>query len=168
MTGPGAADEGADFVATRLLAVVREDVARADAKASALLSFVVALSALLVSGGRVPDGASAAGRVLLGLGGLAWLAGTALLVRSVLPRSRTERTGPGITFYADVLTVHQESGVPGVLAAARAAGGNPAVWLITQTVDLSRILAQKYRCIRWGVCWLFAGVVCVAAGLLAG
>ncbi|MEU5399629.1 Pycsar system effector family protein [Streptomyces sp. NPDC005963] len=157
---------GAGYAASRLLTFIREDLARADTKASVLLSFVLALPALVASNARFPDRPSTVGMGLLAVGGLVWVFGAVSLVRAILPRFRTERDGPGITFYADVLAIHRESGQAGVLAAVTAAGGEPAAWLVTQTVDLSSILARKYRCIRWGVCWLLVGVVGVTAGLL--
>lgn len=171
MTVPSLVDtvegNGTGYAASRLLTFVREDLARADTKASVLLSFVLALPALVVSSARLPDRPSTVGVVLLVLGGLVWLCGAVSLVRAILPRCRTERDGPGITFYADVLEIHRESGAAGVLAAVTAAGVEPAAWLVTQTVDLSSILARKYRCIRWGVSWLFVGVVSATAGILA-
>ncbi|WP_329021255.1 Pycsar system effector family protein [Streptomyces sp. NBC_00690] len=170
MTAPALVDtvesSGAGYAASRLLTFVREDLARADTKASVLLSFVLALPALVASNARFSDRPSTAGMGLLAVGGLVWVFGAMSLVRAILPRFRTERDGPGITFYADVLAIHRESGHAGVLTAVTDAGGQPAAWLVTQTVDLSSILARKYRCIRWGVGWLLLGVVCVTAGLL--
>ncbi|WP_437046503.1 Pycsar system effector family protein [Streptomyces sp. enrichment culture] len=95
-----------------------------------------------------------------------WLTGSVSLVRAMLPRSGTERVGPGITFFADVVAVHGASGAQGVTDAVAAACEDVPAWLLTQAVDTSHILVAKYRCIRWGVGWLVPGALAATGGLL--
>ncbi|WP_340381916.1 Pycsar system effector family protein [Streptomyces sp. SS7] len=167
--GPDSAGEpDAQFVAARLLAVIREDAGRADAKASFLLTLVIALPTVLLGITGLPHGRAPAAPVLFVLGLAGWLAGAGALVRVVLPRSRTRRSGPGLTYYVDVLALHEDGGMEGIRAAAVRAGRDPAVWLLTQAVDISVILAEKYRWIRWGVLWVLGGLACATAGLLTG
>lgn len=155
------------YVAERLLATVREDTGRADVKASVLLSLALGAPALVIgSGRRLPGDGPSLSLVLVGLGALMWLMGTVSLVRAMLPRSGTERVGPGITFFADVVAVHGTSGAQGVADAVTAACRDITAWLLTQAVDTSLILAEKYRCIRWGVGWLVPGALSATGGLL--
>ncbi|MFD9597822.1 Pycsar system effector family protein, partial [Kitasatospora sp. NPDC059973] len=43
---------------------------------------------------------------------------------------------------------------------------DPVGWLLVQAVDVSTILAAKYRWIRWGVGCLAPGAALTTAGLL--
>ncbi|MFK4226442.1 Pycsar system effector family protein [Streptomyces sp. NPDC019890] len=157
-----------ESVAGRLLAVIREDSGRADIKASVLLTVVLAVPAFLVGSDRLPHQRSTVGLTLLILSGIAWSFGATSLVRAVLPRSRTARTEPGITFYADVVRLHNDVGTAGVAAELARASEDSTGWLITQAIDMSHILASKYRCIRWAVGGLISGLACGIAGLLLG
>jgi hypothetical protein len=157
-----------DDVVGRLLAVIREDTGRADTKASVLLTVMLAVPAFLVGGGRVPHAPSTAGLSLLVLSALAWSFGATSLVRAMLPRSGTARTGPGITFYGDVVRLYGDGGSAGVATALARAGEDSTTWLLTQAIDMSHILASKYRCIRWAVGGLSCGLTCAIAGLLLG
>lgn len=157
------------YVAERLLASVREDVGRADVKASVLLSVALGVPALLLGvGQRLPARPSPLSLVLVGAGALMWLIGSTSLVRAMLPQSGTERVGPGITFFADVVAVHGASGEQGVADAVTRACEDLTAWLLTQAVDMSHILVEKYRCIRRGVGWLLPGALAATAGLLIG
>ncbi|MFI5821695.1 Pycsar system effector family protein [Streptomyces rishiriensis] len=170
MSAPGTptGEAAAQFVAARLLAVIREDAGRADAKASFLLTLVVALPTLLLGITGLPHGRARAAPVLFALAVAGWLTGLGALVHAVLPRSGTRRSGPGLTYYADVLALHRDDGIEGIRNEAARAGRDPAVWLLTQAVDVSAILAQKYRWIRWGICSALGALVCATVGLLVG
>ncbi|NEA82182.1 hypothetical protein G3I30_24695 [Actinospica acidiphila] len=166
---PGTTVPEARYIAEQLLASVREDTGRADTKASVLLSVTLAVPPLVIGTGQLPsDRPSVAGLVLLTAGLLMWLAGSVSLVRAVLPHGGTERVGPGITFFADVVAVHAATGAGGVAKAVGRAGEDVNAWLLTQAVDHSHILVRKYRCIRWGAVWLVPGVLTATAGLLLG
>jgi hypothetical protein len=103
------------------------------------------------------------GRALLITGGLLWAVGTAFLVRVVLPRTGTARTGPGMTFFADVLAPPD---LGRVVQAVTAAADDRVSWLAVQLVDISRILAAKYRCLRVGTCCLVAGLALGGTGAM--
>ncbi|MEV1066461.1 Pycsar system effector family protein [Streptomyces sp. NPDC050263] len=163
-----AGDGEAQFVAARLLAVIREDAGRADAKASFLLTLVIALPTLLLGITGLPHWRTNTAPVLFALAGAGWLAGVGALVHAVLPRSGTRRGGPGLTYYADVLALHRDDGIEGIRTEAARAGQDPVVWLLTQAVDISAILAAKYRWIRWGILSALTGLACAAVGLLVG
>ncbi|MER5949002.1 Pycsar system effector family protein [Streptomyces sp. NPDC001904] len=166
---PAPAVPEARYVAERLLATVREDAGRADIKASVLLSVALGVPPLVVGvGQRSPERPTVLWLVLVGAGLLMWLAGSVSLVRAMLPHSGTERVGPGITFFADVVSVHSAGGADGVAEAVGRAGGDVTAWLLTQAVDNSHILIRKYRCIRWGAGCLVAGALSATAGLLLG
>ncbi|WP_399887555.1 Pycsar system effector family protein [Streptomyces sp. BBFR51] len=154
---PANGREPALYVAERLLAHAREDLARADSKAAVLLSGAAfALPALLLGRAWGPSAPVTGGALaLLVAGGLLWAAGTALLVRVVLPRTGTARTGPGVTFFADALG---SSDIDRLVRAVTAAAEDRVAWLAVQLVDISRILAAKYRCLRVGTCCLVAGL----------
>lgn len=144
---PSVATESAVYVAERLLATARDELARADTKAAVLLSGSLALPALLLGGAWSPERTGGPWLGLLVLGGVLWAAGTVLLVWTLLPRTGTVRTAPGVTFFADVRDVPDARLL---VQAVGEAAQDRVGWLVTQFVDISRILAAKYRCLRWG------------------
>ena len=160
----GDPDAAAHYVAERLLLTVREDLGRADVKASVLLSGAVAVPALVLGRGA-PSGASGVALAFLVVGGALWAAGTLLLLAVIVPRTRTVRSAPGPTFYADALT----AGDPETLRRAAAeAGADPVGWLLTQFQDVSVILSAKYRWLRRSMALLGAGLLLAAVPLAAG
>ncbi|WP_407565615.1 Pycsar system effector family protein [Streptomyces sp. 184] len=166
MTSRGAGQQGPDsalYIAERLVVATREDVARADTKASIMLSGALALPVFV--GSRVPKSGLGESAVLwAGAGGI-WLLGVALLVGTVLPTTRTRRTTAGVTYYADAL--HDAEPAQLVHLVTRA-GDAPTEWLLTQFRDLSGILARKYRSLRWGICCIVVGLALAAASLCTG
>ncbi|MGW3040182.1 Pycsar system effector family protein [Kitasatospora sp. NPDC001159] len=161
-TTPDASDE-TRFVADRLLAAVREDIGRADTKASILLTAALGLPALLL-GRSWPDGRPAGlAAALLALGGALWAVGAVALVRAILPRTGTQRDHEGVTYFGDLLPT---GGRTALADRVTAAGRDPVGWLLVQAVDVSAILAAKYRWIRWGVGCLAPGAVLTTAGML--
>lgn len=162
---PATAPEAALYVAERLLATVRDDVARADTKAAVLLSGALAMPALLLGGRWSPQRPAGLWLVPLCAGGAVWAAGAALLVWAILPRTRTARTTPGVTYFADA---HHGQDPAALIHAVTAAGQDRVGWLITQFVDMSVILTAKYRCLRWGMYCLAPGLLLCGAALAAG
>ncbi|MER6322794.1 Pycsar system effector family protein [Streptomyces coelicoflavus] len=162
---PAPGPDAALYVAERLLAHAREDLARADSKAAVLLSGAAfALPALLLGRAWGPSApVSGSALTLLAAGGLLWAAGTVLLVTVVLPRTGTARTGPGMTFFADALGPSDD--LDRLVRAVTAAAGDRVAWLAVQLMDVSRILAAKYRCLRVGTCCLVAGLALGGTGL---
>ncbi|MEV7029727.1 Pycsar system effector family protein [Streptomyces sp. NPDC093272] len=159
---PADPDAAAHYVAERLLLTVREDVGRADVKASVLLSGAVAVPALVL--GRGTPGVSGPAAVFLAAGAVLWAAGTLLLLAVIVPRTRTLRSAPGPTFYADALTADTEA----LRGAAAAAGADRVGWLLTQFQDVSVILSAKYRWLRGSMALLGAGLLLAAVPLALG
>lgn len=158
MTVVGEPDaDDAHYVAERLLLTVREDLGRADVKASILLSGALAVPALALGRGASAHFTGVA-LALLSVGGALWAVGTLMLLAVVLPRTGTIRSVPGPTYYADALPVTD-------LAALRRAtaetGADRLSWLLTQFQDVSVILSAKYR-------WLRRSMALLGAGLLLG
>ncbi|WP_406215268.1 Pycsar system effector family protein [Streptomyces canus] len=151
---PGEPDAG-HYVAERLLLTVREDLGRADVKASILLSGAVAVPALALGRG-VPTEASGVALGLLVAGGALWAVGTLLLLAVVLPRTGTVRSVPGPTYYADALRV---TDLEALRRAAAEAGADRVSWLLTQFQDVSVILSAKYRWLRRSMWLLGAGLL---------
>ncbi|MEU8710637.1 MULTISPECIES: Pycsar system effector family protein [unclassified Streptomyces] len=159
---PADPDAAAHYVAERLLLTVREDVGRADVKASVLLSGAVAVPALVL--GRGTPGVSGPAAVFLAAGAVLWAAGTLLLLAVIVPRTRTLRSAPGPTFYADALAADTEA----LRGAAAAAGADRVGWLLTQFQDVSVILSAKYRWLRGSMALLGAGLLLAAVPLALG
>lgn len=154
------------YVAERLLLSVREDLGRADLKASVLLSGALALPALVLSGGRPTVVAGSGVRLaLLLVGGALWAAGAFLLLGVIMPRSGTVRDIPSLTFYADAL---DDPDPDSLLLGVTEAGLDPVRWLLLQFQDVSVILAAKYRWLRWSVALLGTGLAFVTYPLGAG
>lgn len=160
----GDADAATQYVAERLLLTAREDLGRADIKASILLSGAVAVPALGFDKG-MPFDSSVPGLVLFIVGGALWSGGALLLLAVIMPRTRTVRSVPGPTFYADALSVTD----PEELRLATASAGRDRVgWLLAQFQDASVILAAKYCWLRRSMALLGAGLLLVVLTPLAG
>jgi hypothetical protein len=162
--GDPGADAAAHYVAERLLLTVREDLGRADVKASVLLSGAVAVPALVLGRG-MPAGVSGPAAVFVAAGAALWAAGTLLLLAVIVPRTRTVRSAPGPTFYADGLAVTDREALR---RAAAEAGADRVGWLLTQFQDVSVILSAKYRWLRRSMALLGAGLLLAGAPLAVG
>ncbi|MFF7275986.1 Pycsar system effector family protein [Streptomyces griseorubiginosus] len=147
--------EAAHYVAERLLLTVREDLGRADVKASILLSGAVAVPALVLGRGA-PSDVSGIALGLLATGGGLWAIGTLLLLAVVLPRTGTVRSVPGPTYYADGLPT---TDLEALRRATAEAGADRLSWLLTQFQDVSVILSAKYRWLRRSMALLGAGLL---------
>ncbi|WP_406385081.1 Pycsar system effector family protein [Streptomyces sp. NBC_01618] len=167
--GPGTAqaslsEPGPRLVAERLLGTVREEIARADTKASILLSGAVAMPALVVSVGH--------GRLVSGLvatvGVATWLAGIAMLILVILPRTGTtrRRRSGGAWSPLTVTALDGAAGPDQLTASVLAAGRDPGRWMLEQSCALGLILAAKYRWMRWAVACLAAGGAAVLTAAL--
>lgn len=153
-SGPGS---DVRYVAERLLAAVREDLGRADAKAAILLSGAVALVAVLLSAREGPvagTGGGPVGQVVLSLaGGLLWAGGVAGLVAVLMPRTRV---AADLTFIREVT-----SGVSSAELMPRLteSGEDVVRWTLDQACALGSVLARKYRWLRVGICCLALGAI---------
>ncbi|MFI8929105.1 Pycsar system effector family protein [Streptomyces sp. NPDC053474] len=157
-------EPGCRYVAERLLTTVREEVTRADTKASILLSGAVALPALVVSADRGGLGSGPLGRA----GAVLWLAGIVMLTLVILPRSRPDaRSGTAAAGRGpSVVALHRGADPGEVAAAVLTAGRDPGHWLLEQSCALGAILTVKYRWLRWAVGCLVVGGTAVAATAL--
>ncbi|WP_413756809.1 Pycsar system effector family protein [Streptomyces sp. MMBL 11-3] len=160
----GAADDAAHYVAERLLATVREDLGRADLKASVLLSGAVAVPALVLARG-VPAGLPGLALGFLAAGGVLWTGGALLLLAVIAPRTGTVRSVPGPTFYADALAATDPAALR---RAAAEAGADRVGWLLAQFRDASVILAAKYRWLRRSTALFGAGLLLAALTPVVG
>ncbi|GAA2449363.1 Pycsar system effector family protein [Streptomyces macrosporus] len=162
----GSPGDGAHIVAERLLASVREEIGRADTKASILLSG--SLAVLLLFSGRTGEPADRpAARVALTLvGGLLWMAGIAMFVAVVLPRTRVTGRAAGDGEAALFPDLARGATVEELLPRIAAAGLDTVRWSTGQACELGHILASKYRWLRVGVGCLVAGGVVALAGNL--
>lgn len=157
--GPHGDDRTGERIAERLLNTVREDLGRADSKAAVLLSGALALPAFLIGRHGAPDWRGPADAALIAAGVL-WIIAVTALVRALMPRTGTVRSGRGVTYFGDLLAPYD---LVRLSAEVSDAGRDPARWLLIQAVDVSSILAGKYRAIRWGV-----GTLAPAAALAMG
>ncbi|MEV7084506.1 Pycsar system effector family protein [Streptomyces sp. NPDC093085] len=131
------------YLAERLVASVREDIARADTKAAILLSGAIAFCAVAFA----KNGPGPLGPVrltLLSAGGVLCAAGAVMLIAVVLPRTRI---GADSTFLRDLLT-----GTPSeeLLARLTTTGTDVVGWLLSQAAVHAAVLAVKYRWLRLG------------------
>jgi hypothetical protein len=162
--GPDDSGAGARFVAEQLLATVREDIGRADAKAAILLSGALAGPVVLLSWrGSGPTPISLPGIVALLLGACCWLLGLIALVAALLPRMGTVRRELGLTYFKDLSEGHS---LASLISWMEAAGRDPADWLLVRARDASMILAAKYRWIRRGAAALALGLIASITGAL--
>jgi MFS family permease len=162
-------DEATLLYATSLLGNAREEIERADAKASILLaaSGVVAgaLLAGLIAGSWTPLELQAAVRWAWWLG----LAESAIaiwcLALAVYPRERkNESEIPGtVAYYGDVLAY--PTTIQLVAALNRSAETN-LDRIADQLRNVSLIVSHKYRLIRWGMRGLFLSAVTITAAMV--
>lgn len=157
--GPHGHDRSGEHIAERLLNTVREDLGRADSKAAVLLSGALALPAFLIGRHGSPDWHGPADAALI-VAGLLWIVAVTALVRALMPSTGTVRSENGVTYFGDLLAPYD---LARLSADVHEAARDPARWLLIQAVDVSSILAAKYRAIRWGV-----GTLAPAAALALG
>ncbi len=156
--------------AERLLISSREELGRADTKASILLATAAAVIAAVVAG-VVAGGWSPA--MLTGWYELLWwvstgLAGLAmlLLAGAVYPRTAPRRDGQPtvVAYYGDVVQFNDHSALR---AALERSAPRDIDRLTDQIYHVSRIVRRKYRLIRDGMWTLLAATLgsCLAVGL---
>lgn len=145
--GRHAADRAGERVAEQLLNRVREDLGGADSKAAVLLSGTLALPAFLLGWHGAP-GWHGPADVTLVLAAVLWAGAVIALIGALMPRTGTVRARDGVTYFGDLAASRDLTGLAAQIADA---GREPVEWLLVQAVDVSSILAAKYRAIRWGM-----------------
>jgi pycsar effector protein len=162
-------DEATLIYATSLLSNAREEIGRADAKASILLATsgvaAGALLAGLVAGSWSPLQLQAAIQWVWWLGIVESAIGICCLALAVYPRERKSGTGISgfVVYYGDVVTYSTTAEL--VTALNRSAETN-----IERVADQLRhicwIANQKYTLLRWGMIGLFLATPTIAAAVL--
>ncbi|MDB1088688.1 DUF5706 domain-containing protein [Streptomyces sp. ACA25] len=161
--------EGRRVIIEQLSGTLREEMGRADIKASILLSGSVAV--LLLGAGRLdglrPSAAGGPALAALLVVGLLWVTGIALLIAAVLPRTRPSgRVRRAVLTPGDALFSAALAGATARQQLSRAvdrAGLDPAEWQLWEISSLGHILAVKYRCLRAAVsCLALSGAAAVA------
>jgi hypothetical protein len=140
-------------VADRLLSGCREELSRADGKASMLIGVTVGAMALLWPVGATrPPTESPFGILAMAT----WGAALVILMGAVFPKLSSRAAAENVTFFGHVARLKDPDLLRRYVTAASRA---PLQRTLDQTLDLSRILVVKYRCIRLGICLLGLGAV---------
>ncbi|SDN06616.1 hypothetical protein SAMN04487981_103436 [Streptomyces sp. cf386] len=170
-TGSGTPSPPGGPAAERLLADLRSEIARADAKASVLVAALGAATGVIgsVLGGRTwaPPRLSALGMAVW-CSGLVALAVTLLaLLMAVLPRHGTHRWTPGapLSYFGDIQRAVRSGHLAQALAETERA---PAAGTFTALTETSRIAVRKHQWIRTGLIALGVAVVTMPLSLLIG
>ncbi|MGH3753922.1 MAG: Pycsar system effector family protein [Pseudonocardiaceae bacterium] len=155
-------DERALLVAEHLLANNREEIGRADGKASILV--VGALTAAVLAVGPVSTnaaGASVPERWLVGVSLVIWATALVMLAVAVFPRVGT-RHETAVTYFGDV---RRATDMARLLRFVEEAANDRLSWLLVQVSDTSGIVAAKYRWIRMAICLLGLGGALIGLAL---
>jgi len=150
-------------VAQQLLADAREELVRADDKASSTLGAVSALLAIAaVAPGRLPLGQDAVSWGWI-CGLLVCALAIVLLMLAALPRFTTGARRQVIAYFGDVAGVRHEQDL-GFLLAQQATRPDDAV--LKELRAISKIVMAKYRFTRLGIlCAAAGGVLLVMSAL---
>ncbi|WP_236656199.1 Pycsar system effector family protein [Streptacidiphilus jiangxiensis] len=158
-------------VGVRLLAETRDEIGRADSKASILLA-VLGVSAsgvigLQSSASWSPHRLAAVGQLAWWCGLLALLTALAALLLAVLPRFSRNSWRPGrpLTHFQDIVDAADAGLLAQALAETEEKGETA---LLLALAESSRIVARKHRCIRAGLTAFGAALTLLLLGLLAG
>jgi hypothetical protein len=149
-------------VVEHLLTRNREEIGRADTKASILAGGVLAITGL-VAANRPEAVPAGAGRVLLVLGTVAWGAAAVFLAAAIFPRLRVPGPGRALTYLGGPLDFTDATQLRRYVEVASA---DRMSWLLVQVADTHRIVVAKFRCIRIALYLLGAGAGLTAAGLV--
>jgi hypothetical protein len=155
--------------ATSLLSNAREEIGRADAKASILLaaSGVVtgALLAGLIAGTWTPLRMHVAAQWLWWLGTGEAAVGIWCLAWAVYPRNPRRDSGHpwAVGYYGDVVGFHTTAQL---VTALHLSAETNTERVADQLRHVSRIVSRKYRLIRWGMRMLFMGVLTISVAVV--
>ncbi|MFC9681505.1 Pycsar system effector family protein [Streptomyces sp. NPDC056948] len=147
-------DDSAVRAGTQLLADLRGEIARADAKATVLVGALGIsggmLAALLTQRGWTPDRLPAPATVLWWAGAASLVVALFALLLAVMPRYRGSRWTPGspLTYFGDVRRAARQGRLTTALADT---GRDPARGLLLALAETSGIAARKHFWIRTGL-----------------
>jgi hypothetical protein len=162
-------DQATLIYAASLLRDAREEIDRADAKASILLAAsgvaAGALLAGLIAGTWSPTKLQSAIQWAWWLGAVETAVGIGCLALAVYPRERKNDSGIPwtVVYYGDVLDYPTTAEL--VAALNRSAETN-IERIADQLRHVSWIVNHKYRLLRWGMRGLFLAAVTIAAALV--
>jgi hypothetical protein len=140
--------------ASSLLSEAREELDRADSKASIILAAVGVAAGLLFSnaigGSWKPNALPPLARSIWWATSVVGVVGVLCLGRAVFPVTR-RRDGPAgsIRYFGDVAKLATPAEVRKMLPTA---ADDPLERTLDQVWILSRIVMEKYHYIRWGMC----------------
>jgi len=155
-------DEGTLIVAKHLLENNREEIGRADGKASGIVVGALTIAALAVGSASTHIAtASAPGRWLVSVGVATWTAAIVMLAIAVFPRVGTQQNTGVATYFGDV----RRASPSRLRRYIEKAANDRLSWLLVQVSDTSRIVVAKYRCIRIALCLLALGGGFTGVGL---
>ncbi|MFF8866584.1 Pycsar system effector family protein [Streptomyces sp. NPDC015139] len=168
---PGAPTAEGRRTAERLLGELRDEIARADAKASVLVA-ALGMTAGLFSGlvaGRnwSPSRLSASGTGLWWAGAAGLALSLLALLLAVLPRYRSGSWAEGrpLCYFGDIHQAVREGRLAQALADTER---DPAAGLLAALAENSRIAASKHRWIRTGLIAFCAGALLLPSAALVG
>jgi hypothetical protein len=166
--------DGRSFVATpvrgtptgeRLLSEMREEIGRADTKASILIGAVGMCSGLLAARAAAPTGVVSG--ILWWCGAGAWVVAICFLLLAATPRYRrsTWKQDEPLSYFLDI----RRAARAGHLAeAVRSTETEPLAALTVALANTSDIVTAKHRCIRAGLAFFACGCLLLATSLIPG
>ena len=150
-----------------LLIESREEVSRADGKASMLLSALTVaagvLAAALLAGSWSPTRIEQPFRALWWIGVAFVAAGSIALGLAVWPRLRHHLDGPRASYFDEIALLGDVATVKATLEKADASERT-----LTQLVAISQIARRKYKLIRWAMALLAIALVLILLAVIAG
>jgi hypothetical protein len=165
---PTSLDDGEHDLAKVLLAESREELTRADGKASLLLAALgIGLSAILaaiLAGDWSPFDLKEPYQALWWAGSVS--AGLSLfcLCAAVYPKVKHKSATGGVTYFGDVAVLET---VPELRAALKRSETDPHSRTVTQLHVIARLVDRKYAFIRFGLLALGAAILMTVTAVLA-
>jgi hypothetical protein len=165
---PSDKNEAAVAMASDLLRETREELGRADTKASTVLGAVVIVLGLFVAAGLAgswsPLNLRPFSAFLWWIGVISAGSGVVLLSACIYPNVSNQLTKQVLGYFGHInLYATRDE----LIAALREHGERPLDRLGDQLFVLSRIVRRKYRLMRWGMWSLGAAVLLISLALLA-
>ncbi|RKN11452.1 Pycsar system effector family protein [Streptomyces radicis] len=153
-------------LARLLVSETREEVLKADQKASLMLSalglMLVALIGAVTSDGISPERYAFPPQALFWTGCAAWIPSLVTLGVALLPRTGLPRAGRA-HYFEDVAAMPSLTGLGTIVRRT-----DPLERDVSQLAALSRLVSVKYRCIRRGMVWSGVFLVLTPLGVLLG
>jgi hypothetical protein len=163
-----ALDEDEHKLAQVLLAESREELTRADGKASLLLAAlgigISAILAAILAGDWTPFKLAEPYQALWWVGSAFAGASFACLCAAVYPRVKHGSASKGVTYFGDVAALET---VDELRAALKRSEADPAERSVTQLHVIARLVDTKYRFIRWSLGALGFAIAFTLAAVIA-